>query len=102
MLLGEASYTHERDTVSIGSDGREQVDSTATATITASIQPVRGQWLDRLPEGEGSENYRVVYTTTALALGDRVDGLKVLEVQDWPSFSPIPHYAALVRGLRDA
>lgn len=64
------SYNVTRRTAGGFSRGIALATSDAIITITASIQPARGQDLLRLPEGRRSNLTRVIFTTTELFTGD--------------------------------
>lgn len=53
--------------------------NTSTVTITASVQPIDGDMLQILPEGERSMEMRTLYTTTKLNTVKET-GLKVPDV----------------------
>jgi hypothetical protein len=63
---GTGSYTVTRSTPGVPVDGIQPQPSTATFSISASIQPVDGATLEDLPEGQRIEQSRVIWTTTAL------------------------------------
>ena len=73
-------------------DGKRSAPSTSTFTAVASLQPMPGQELARLPEGLRDRDVRVFWTKVALQCGpgvepDRVavgsDTWQVEECKDW-------------------
>ncbi len=62
-----SSYNVTRRTKgALGSNGVYSAGTQTTVAITASIQPVSGDELKSLPEGQHLQSVRVVYTTTEL------------------------------------
>jgi hypothetical protein len=111
-MLGAEAVTLRRFAAgSRGTDGRFAPGATTDTTIYASMQPVSGRDLQRLPEGERSRDALKAYTETALQtaeaggllLSDRiVYGGRVYEVfQVQPWVGPLPHYEALVLRLAE-
>lgn len=65
--LGSGSYTVTRTVPGgYGSDGRWQPGTPSTLTINASVQPLNGRDLERLPEGERTTERLKVYSATRL------------------------------------
>lgn len=103
-ILGFATgtYTVTRNTASYGSDGRLTAASPTTFSITASVQPLSGRDLQRLPEGKRTREARAVFTPTMLTPGPnlpdqiQIDGLawEVDSVQDWQNLGG--YYRAVV------
>jgi hypothetical protein len=65
--LGTGTYTVTRQSPSdYGDDGRLQDPTTSTFDVVASVQPVNGRELQRLPEGLRTSEVRKLYTATQL------------------------------------
>lgn len=67
------TYTVTRRAASTYSNGVRVAGSTSTLSITASVQPVTGRELERLPEGMRTTEVVKLYTTTALRTADSGD-----------------------------
>lgn len=113
-LVGEQDVTLRR----FGAGTRDSFGAfvpgaTVDTVIKASVQPMRGQELAILPEGERQKDQRKVYTLTELRTADQslqappdqllIDGLayQVQQVEPWPSVSPLPHFKARVVRLQE-
>lgn len=95
-----------------GADGRFAAGATTT-TIYASMQPLTGRVLQRLPEGERKRYELVAYTESVVSAGDQAAGIQadritysgvtyeVGRVQQWPAAGPLPHYEALLVRLQE-
>ena len=67
LELASGTYTVTRSNPgTYGTDGRLSLGSTSTFTITASVQPLNGRDLLRLPDGERTTERLKVYTPTQL------------------------------------
>jgi hypothetical protein len=111
MILGEEPVLLRRYTTSMarGSDGR--IASTLSydeTTILMSVQPLNGQELSMLPEGERHRDRKKGYTITLLRTADQhlktmadrivVDGIEYEVHQVERERSVIPHYkVSLIR-----
>jgi hypothetical protein len=103
-MLGAEAVTLRRFAAgSRGTDGRFAPGATTDTTIYASMQPVSGRDLQRLPEGERSRTALQTAEAGGLLLSDRiVYGGRVYEVfQVQPWVGPLPHYEALVLRLAE-
>ena len=113
MILGSESVTLRRQSGSptLGADRRFSV-STADTTISASVQPLGEQEMQRLPEGFRKRQPRRIYTTSELRTVDQhgstvadqvvIDGV-VYQVQSVTRHrSVIPHYRGLLLRLQEA
>lgn len=95
-----------------GSDGRWIEGSTTTTTITGSLQPLNGNELQTLAEGERQRKSRKVYTTTALSAGSVsagtradqiVDGSDVWDVRSVSVWDAVlGHYKAILLAPQEA
>ena len=65
-----------------GSDGRWTDGATTTTTISGSLQPLSGDELQTLSEGERQRRSRKVYTTSAMFAGDVATGRRADQVVD--------------------
>ena len=102
--LANATLTVTRTQAGTMADGIETPGTSATFTITASVQPLDGRELQALPEGERGSEIRVIYTTTELktrtatTATDRVeiDGepYEVISVATWKAWGST-HYRCL-------
>ena len=90
-----APYTVTRaGTVEYDSDpGRPTASAPTTVSITASVQPVAGKDLQRLPEGTRTEEARTLYTRTQL-LDDPEPDTVALEGATWQVESAEPWMGA--------
>jgi hypothetical protein len=84
------TYTRTRYAAGTIADGVKTRGAGATATITASVQPLSGQDLQALPEGRRTDEVKAVFTTSELLTRDRlsIDGevFEVDKVEPWPAF----------------
>ena len=110
--LGSRSLT--RRTFASGSrvDGRWVEGTASTSTFTGSLQPLNGDELQTLPEGERQRKSRKVYTTTALYAGgvsaerradqvvDGSDTWDVRSVSEWDAV--LGHYKAILLAPQEA
>lgn len=64
------TYTVTRRTKGGFTRGVANDPTTSTFTITASVQPISGRDLQRLPELRDNRETRVLFTTTQLLTGD--------------------------------
>jgi hypothetical protein len=77
-----------------------------SVSFIAAIQPVTGREIESLPEGQSTEDTRIVYTTYPLktrnpaGAPDRVlyksDVWRVYQVEEWEGLSGSPHYVARI------
>lgn len=65
-----------------GSDGRWVEGSPTDTTITGSLQPLSGDELQTLSEGERQKKSRKVYTTSALSAGSITTGVRADQIVD--------------------
>jgi hypothetical protein len=103
--LATGSYTRTRYAAGTTTDGVYTPGSTSTASIVASVQPVRGEELHALPEGRHADQSRVVYSESELRaapIPDRVtiDGaeFEVFKAERWDAFGET-YYRALASRL---
>lgn len=81
--LGARSLTRRSYAAgSRGSDGRWTEGSTTTTTIQGSLQPLNGDELQSLTEGERQRRSRKVYTTSALYAGSVSAGRRADQIVD--------------------
>ena len=74
--LGTQSFTRTRRSHQpLDSAGREQPRTNATATLVGSIQPLKGDDLERLPEGTRAADYVVVFSEAELTTANGGEGL---------------------------
>lgn len=115
MILGSESLTRRRYAVGTwGVDGTFTAGATTDSTIRGSFQPLNGQELATLPEGERHADQRKVYTRTELRVASQEEGIQADRVsQDGTIFYEVrqverqrtilPHYKVrLVRVQEDA
>jgi len=109
LILGSEPVTLRRTAAgSRGADGRFVPGAATDTTLQASVQPMSGRDIERLPEGLRSRASLKLFAETELRLAeasgvypcDRIvyDG-EVYEVgaaQKWGATSPIPHYEAVL------
>lgn len=111
-ILGEEAVTLTRYAAgSVGSDGRRTIGAGTASTIMASVQPLTGRQLQRLPEGERQSYPLVIYTVSDVRTADHIAGVpadrittggntyEVGRVQRWPAAGPLPHYEAYLMRL---
>lgn len=103
--LSTGSYTRTRYAAGTTVDGLYTAGAASTATIDASVQPVRGAELQSLPEGRHADDSRVVYTESELRVSpvpDRVtiggEAFEVFKVEPWTAHG-VTYYRALVSRL---
>lgn len=79
--LGE-TFTARRGTAPTFDAAGRAIDPApgATFSIVASVQPISGEELKRLPEGERSEDLRELYTTAELHTANPAAGTRADEV----------------------
>jgi hypothetical protein len=92
-ILAMQTFTVTRYAAGTYTEGGYVAGTTSTFSIKASVQPVKGQELMRLPEGERLRDYLAVYTDTQLrSLQDdkapdriSIEGYtyEVVAVDDW-------------------
>lgn len=109
LASGTYTVTRYSGAGGYGSDGIFAAPATSTFTIEASVQPVRGRELQRLPEGLRSEEVRAIFTPTALRcaapgqLPDRIsiggESWQVEVVEDWSDLGN--YYRAVARKVRE-
>lgn len=102
---GSASYSVTRKTKGTSALGVVSGGTTSTVTITAAIQPVTGDDLKSLPEGQHIESTRVVFTESELKASssthdpDRFtldgDTWEVVRVEKWSAWGGT-HYRAFI------
>lgn len=102
-ILGEENLTRRRYAAGSWVSGVYVAGAATNSTIRGSFQPLNGEELATLPEGERHADQRKVYTTTALQTARQEEGLVADQVsQDGTVFyevrqverqrSIIPHY----------
>lgn len=112
-ILGQESLTFKRFAAgSRGTDGRWTDGAATSTTLLGSVQPMNGNDLSTLPEGERSRRGRKVYTTTELRTVDQAAGTAADQLQidgEWWEVrsvanerSVIAHYKVLVLALQEA
>lgn len=81
--LASGTYTvTRRGPTTTGTDGRDVVASATTLSIVASVQPMGGRELQRLPEGLRVAERRSLYTATALKVIGAPDVVSI-DDEDW-------------------
>lgn len=90
------TYTITRTAADTYTDGLRTAGATSTFTIDASIQPVTGRKLLALPEARRTQDIRVLWTATALAVADKItiagELYEVFEVVTHGVLSTTPFY----------
>lgn len=85
-----------RGATTVGADGRADLTSSSTFAIDASVQPLGGRELQRLPEGMRVAERRKLYTTTALRLNAQPDIIAIdgdsWEVEDISRYDVLGNY----------
>jgi hypothetical protein len=71
-----------RGPTTVGSDGRADLATSSTFSILASVQPMSGRELQRLPEGMRVAERRVLFTATTLQVVGAPDVVRV-DGEDW-------------------
>lgn len=71
-----------RGPTTVGADGRVDLASSSTLSILASVQPLGGRDLERLPEGLRVGERRKMYTGTVLKVSDTPD-VVAIDGADW-------------------
>jgi hypothetical protein len=99
------TYTVTRTGAGSYSGGILSAGSTSSFSIVASVQPLSGRDLQVLPEGQRTDETRVLYTTTQLLTRTAtqapdsisIDGstYEVFKVEDW-TYIGVTHYRAYV------
>lgn len=81
--LASGTYTvKRRGPTTVGSDGRADTAASSTFSVTASVQPMSGRELQRLPEGLRVAERRNFFTTTALQVTAAPDVVSI-DGEDW-------------------
>lgn len=76
VIFPTGEYTVTRTEVgAYDENGQYEPGDTSTLTIIADIQPVTGEELQNLREGQRANDVRVVYTNSALVALDEVNGI---------------------------
>lgn len=112
MILGARTVIRRRYApVTRDGSGRSVQPAPTDTTISASIQPLSGDDLAQLPEGERTKRHRKAYTTADLRTADQhtgtpadriVDGDDVYEVQAVDLLDAVlPHYKAQLVALQE-
>lgn len=103
--MSTGTYTRTRYAAGSTTDGVYSPGSASTASIVASVQPVRGAELKALPEGRHADHSRVVYSESELRAApvpDRVTiesaDFEVFKAERWDAFGET-YYRALVSRL---
>lgn len=91
---------------STGTDGRWVEGTTTDTALVGSLQPLNGDEVQALPEGDRQRRTRKVYTTTPISAGSVQDGIRPDQVLDgsevWEVTSVaregaiLPHYKAIL------
>lgn len=103
---GTYTVTRRGPTV-VGSDGRADLASSTTFTVTASVQHLTGRDLQRLgPEGLRTSERRKLYTTTSLRVVGAPDVLSIdgasWEVESIERYDVLGnYYKVIVRRVGD-
>ena len=111
MIFGAAAVARNRYAAgSVGTDGRTTRGALTATTIYASVQPVTGRQLERLPEGLRQSVKLMAYTETELRTADQLtqtaadeliyggETYQVADAKRWDTAGPLPHWEiALVR-----
>lgn len=83
ISLASGTYTvTRRGSTTVGSDGRADAASSSTLVVTASVQPMSGRELQRLPEGLRVAERRNFFTPTALQVTAAPDIVRI-DGEDW-------------------
>lgn len=104
-ILGEEPVTLERRAANtVGNDGIVVRGAVTTSTIRGSFQPLAGEEIALLPDGERQADHRKFYTETELRTADQhaqteadvviVDGARYTVMQVQHQRKLIPHYKA--------
>ena len=95
LLLNE-TVSVNRFSNSFTDEGRPQTDSTTAKTIKANIQPLKGNEILALPEGERERENNWCYTDFQLVVNDEVTRLDkkftVKTVENWSVFGSLQHF----------
>jgi hypothetical protein len=111
--LGTGGHTIIRRTFgALDSAGRETPATTTSVAITASIQPMSGTDLERLPEGSLATDFIVVFSPSLLITADTTTGrdadvivyrgeeYEVVSVEPWVEIGG--YYRAIAQKARKA
>lgn len=90
--------------------GREVPPATTQFEVQATIQPITGREVLKLPEGERSENQIKIYSATKLNVateagiaGDVItydsDDFEIVAVENWNKFNGIKHFKMRARRI---
>ena len=114
-LVGQEAVTLRTFAVgSRGTDGRFTAGALTDTTIQASVQPVNGQELQTLPEGDRQRDWLKVYTLATLKTNNQhtqipadrivIDTIvyEVRQVWPWRTRAPLPHFKAFIVRLQEA
>jgi hypothetical protein len=111
-MLGEEPVTLTKYTNARGADGRTTTTLASTSTILASVQPMNGDALQLLPEGERTRKGRIflidarfqTVTVSAESPADRiaVGGVtyELHRVEHWRAV--LPHFEAIGLAVDEA
>lgn len=99
FLTGTYTVTR-RGPTTVGADGIADAATASTFTITASVQPLRGRELQRLPEGLRVAERRKLYTSTSLKVIGAPDVVSIdgddWEVESVENYSQLGNYYKVV------
>lgn len=113
MILGSEAITRITYAAGTrGSDGRWVQGSSTSTTIYASVQPMEGQDLEILEEGERARDGKRLYTATVMETANQhlgtsadlvtIDSINYEVRQVKRERSIIPHYRVLVMRVQEA
>lgn len=99
-LLRHETIIVTRDVNSFTNEGRPQTDSSSAFSTEANIQPLKGDEILQLPDGDRERDNYWCYTDVELKVNDEVtrDGKKfeVHPVEDWSRASILVHYRSRI------
>ena len=100
-LIDKATYSVERPGVTSYSAGVGSKAASTTFTIKGNAQPLSGNELLQLSEGDRQRQNMKLYTKTELMVNDLVtidsgNAFEVQNVEDWTRQIRLPHYKARI------
>jgi hypothetical protein len=103
-LYNKATYSVERPGVTTYSGGVATESASTTFKIKGNAQPLTGNELLQLPEGDRQRQNMKLYTKTELQVNDLVtidsgNAFEVQNVEDWTRQIRLPHYKARIMRL---
>ena len=110
-ILGERPITRRRFSGVSTADHRRELTGATDTTSLASVQPLSGDELENLPEGDRRRRMRKFYSSDDWRVADVSAGLPgdhaIIDTEEYEVFAVepltnlIPHNKVIVRGIQE-